>query len=61
MKSYMRTGIYNNNQLNKSRRQRINVHSAATACSLITSGCVAIATQQPDVMYRHIPNAMYSL
>ena len=27
-----------------------------------TSGCcVAIATQQPDVLYRHIPNAMYSL
>ena len=23
--------------------------------------CVAIATQQPDVWYRHIPNAMYSL
>ena len=30
--------------------------------TLITSGCcVAIATQQPDVWYRHIPNAMYSL
>ena len=27
-----------------------------------TSGCcVAIATQQPDVWYGHIPNAMYSL
>ena len=27
-----------------------------------TSGCcVAIATQQPRVWYRHIPNAMYSL
>ena len=25
------------------------------------SCCVAIATQQPDVWYRHIPNAMYSL
>ena len=27
-----------------------------------TSGCyVVIATQQPDVWYRHIPNPMYSL
>ena len=27
-----------------------------------TSGCcVAIATQQPDVWYRHTPNVMYSL
>ena len=27
-----------------------------------TSGCcVAVATQQPDMWYRHIPTAMYSL
>ena len=27
-----------------------------------TSGfCMAIATPQPDVWYRHTPNAMYSL
>ena len=27
-----------------------------------TSGCcVAISTQQPDVWYRHVPYAMYSL
>ena len=27
-----------------------------------TSGCcVAVATQQPDVLYRHIPNTTYSL
>ena len=25
------------------------------------SCCVAIATPQPDVWYRHIPNTMYSL
>ena len=34
----------------------------AGICRHHTSGCcVAIATQQPHVWYRHIPNAMYSL
>ena len=35
----------------------ISPSSGATS----TSCCVAIATQQPDVWYRRIPNAMYSL
>ena len=31
------------------------VYANTTGC------CVAIATQQSDLWYRHIPNAMYSL
>ena len=34
----------------------------AGICRYHTSGCcVAIATLQSDVWYRHVPNAMYSL
>ena len=28
---------------------------------VVSGCCVAIAIQQPDVWYRHIPNVMYSL
>ena len=34
----------------------------AGVCRYDTPGCcVAVATQQPDVWYRHRPNAMYSI
>ena len=33
----------------------VPVYADASGC------CVAIATQQPHVCFRHIPNAMYSL
>ena len=30
-------------------------------CRYKSGCCMAMATQQPDVWYRHVPNAMYSL